>query len=50
MGTTIGPPPIDATIFETMEHCLRTAEAAKACAKRSHTVEPAFGDYGGDRS
>jgi transposase len=45
MGTTTGPPPIDATTLEAMEHRLRTAEGAEAYAKRSHTVEPVFGDH-----
>jgi len=45
MGTTIGAPPIDATILEAMEHRLRTAEGAEAYARRSLTVEPVLGEH-----
>jgi len=44
MGTTIGPPPEDASTLEAMEHRLRTSEGAAAYATRSYTVEPVFGD------
>lgn len=44
LGTTIGPPPPDSTAIVSMEHRLRTAEGAALYAKRSHTVEPVFGD------
>lgn len=45
LGTTTGPPPEGASPAEAMEHRLRTAEGAAAYAKRSHTVEPVFGDH-----
>ncbi len=44
LGTTVGPPPDDASTLEAMEHRLRTPEGAQAYATRSHTVEPVFGD------
>lgn len=44
MGTTTGPPPVDASALEAMEHRLRTVEGAEIYAKRSYTVEPVFGD------
>jgi transposase len=44
LATTTGPPPEDATPLEAMEHRLRTPEGAAAYAKRSHTIEPVFGD------
>lgn len=44
LGTTTGPPPEGATTLEAMEHQLRTPEGAALYAKRSHTVEPVFGD------
>ena len=44
LGETCGPPPLEATPLEAMEHRLRTAEGAAAYATRSHTVEPVFGD------
>lgn len=44
LGTTTGPPPDDASTLDAMEHRLRTAEGAADYAKRSHTVEPVFGD------
>lgn len=44
LGTTTGPPPEDASALEAMEHRLRTPEGAATYAKRSHTVEPVFGD------
>jgi hypothetical protein len=44
LGTTIGPPPMDATALEAMEHRLRTPEGTEAYATRSHTVEPVFGN------
>jgi transposase len=45
LGTTTGPPPEGASALEAMEHRLRTAEGAAQYAKRSHTVEPVFGDH-----
>jgi transposase len=44
LGTTTGPPPSDANTLEAMEHRLRTPQGAAEYAKRSHTVEPVFGD------
>lgn len=44
MGTTSGPPPVDATPLEAMEHRLRTPQGAQAYSRRSHTVEPVFAD------
>jgi transposase len=44
MGTTTGPPPVGASAIEAMEHRLRTSEGTEAYARRSHTVEPFFGD------
>lgn len=44
LGTTTGPPPTDATATEAMEHRLRTPEGAAAYSKRSHLIEPVFGD------
>lgn len=44
LGTTIGPPPQDASTVEAMEHRLRTLDGAAIYAKRSHTVEPVFGN------
>lgn len=44
LGTTSGPPPEDASTLDAMEHRLRTTEGAADYAKRSHTVEPVFGD------
>lgn len=44
-GTTSGEPPQNASPLEAMEHRLRTADGARAYAKRSHTVEPVFGDH-----
>ncbi|MGO9961425.1 MAG: transposase, partial [Solirubrobacteraceae bacterium] len=44
LGTTTGPPPDDATPLDAMEHRLRTPDGAAAYAKRSHTIEPVFGD------
>lgn len=45
LGETAGPPPEGATPLEAMEHRLRTAEGTEAYARRSHTVEPVFGDH-----
>ena len=45
LGTTTGPPPDNASALEAMEHRLRTPEGAADYAKRSHTVEPVFGDH-----
>lgn len=44
LGTTIGPPPPGSTAIAAMEHRLRTSEGTALYAKRSHTVEPVFGD------
>ncbi len=44
LGTTDGPPPEGASHLEAMEHRLRTVEGAAQYAKRSHTVEPVFGN------
>ena len=44
MDTTTGAPPADASAIEAMEHRLRTPEGTEAYARRSHTVEPFFGD------
>ena len=44
LGTTTGAPPDDASTLDAMEHRLRTTEGAADYAKRSHTVEPVFGD------
>lgn len=49
LGTTTGPPPDDATPIDAMEHRLRTPEGAATYAKRSHTVEPVFGDIKDNR-
>lgn len=43
-GTTTGDPPEGVSLLEAMEHRLRTTEGAAAYAKRSHTVEPVFGN------
>jgi len=43
MGLCVGPPPVNASPLEAMEHRLRTAEGAAAYAMRSQTVEPVFG-------
>jgi transposase len=43
MGRCVGPPPLDASPLEAMEHRLRTEEGAAAYALRSQTVEPVFG-------
>ena len=45
LGTTTGPPPDGACVLDAMEHRLRTPDGAAAYAKRSHTVEPVFGDH-----
>ena len=45
LGTTTGEPPDDATPVDAMEHRLRTPQGAATYAKRSHTVEPVFGDH-----
>lgn len=44
LGTTTGPPPDGASALDAMEHRLRTPEGAADYSKRSHTVEPVFGD------
>lgn len=44
LGTTTGPAPDDASVLDAMEHRLRTPEGAAEYSKRSHTVEPVFGD------
>ena len=44
LGETTGPPPMDASPLEQMEHRLRTPEGAAAYATRSYSVEPVFGD------
>jgi len=44
LGTTTGPPPPHASALEAMEHRLRTPQGATEYAKRSHTVEPVFGN------
>jgi transposase len=43
LGTATGPPPLDASPLDAMEHRLRTAEGTALYAKRSTTVEPTFG-------
>jgi transposase len=43
MAVCVGPPPVDASPLEAMEHRLRTEEGARAYALRSQTVEPVFG-------
>jgi len=43
MGVCVGPPPVDASPLEAMEHRMRTEEGAVAYALRSQTVEPVFG-------
>src|SRR5205085_5629356 len=45
LGTTSGPPPEGVSALDAMEHRLRTLEGAAEYAKRSHTVEPVFGDH-----
>lgn len=45
LGTTTGPPPDGASALDTMEHRLRTPQGAAEYSKRSHTVEPVFGDH-----
>jgi hypothetical protein len=44
LGTTRGPPPKGSSTVDAMEHRLRTANGTRQYAKRSHTVEPVFGD------
>jgi transposase len=44
LGTTTGPAPEGASVLDAMEHRLRTTEGAAEYSKRSHTVEPVFGD------
>jgi transposase len=44
LGHTTGPAPHDAAPIDAMEHRLRTPEGTAAYTKRSHTVEPVFGD------
>lgn len=44
-GTTSGDPPSNASPSQAMEHRLRTLDGTLAYAKRSHTVEPVFGDH-----
>lgn len=44
LGQTDGPPPPNAAPAEEMEHLLRTPQGAAAYAKRSHLIEPIFGD------
>lgn len=44
LGEVTGPPPKDATTLEAMEHRLRTKQGAQDYARRSHTVEPVFGN------
>ena len=44
LGETQGEPAPGATAMEAMEHRLRTPEGTQAYAKRSHTVEPVFGN------
>ncbi len=44
LGTTTGPAPEGASPAGAMEHRLRTAEGATSYARRSHTVEPVFGN------
>jgi len=44
LGGTQGEPAPGATAMEAMEHRLRTPEGTQAYAKRSHTVEPVFGN------
>jgi len=45
LGTTTGPAPEGASALDAMEHRLRTAEGTATYAKRSHTIEPVFGDH-----
>jgi transposase len=45
LGQTTGPPPPDATPVQEMEHLLRTPQGAAAYTKRSHLIEPVFGDH-----
>jgi transposase len=44
LGETSGPPPLDATPIQEMEHLLRTPQGTAAYAKRSCLIEPIFGD------
>jgi transposase len=44
LGTTRGQPPKGSSTVDAMEHRLRTVTGTKQYAKRSHTVEPVFGD------
>jgi len=44
LGTTTGTAPDGSSPAVAMEHRLRTPEGATAYAKRSHTVEPVFGN------
>lgn len=44
LGQTSGPPPLNATPIEEMEHLLRTPQGAAAYAQRSCLIEPVFGD------
>ena len=44
LGTTTGAAPDGASAAVAMEHRLRTAEGASSYARRSHTVEPVFGN------
>jgi transposase len=50
LGHTTGPPPPNSTPVEEMEHLLRTPQGATAYAKRSHLIEPVFGDRKHNRS
>jgi hypothetical protein len=45
LGNTTGPAPEGTSSLEAMEHRLRTPEGAALYAKRSHTVEPVFGNH-----
>jgi hypothetical protein len=44
LGTTTGLAPAGASPAQAMEHRLRTEQGATSYAKRSHTVEPVFGN------
>lgn len=44
LGQTSGPPPLNATPLEEMEHLLRTPQGATAYKQRSCLIEPIFGD------
>ena len=49
LGVCEGPPPPDASVFEAMEHRLRTPDGAALYAQRSGMIEPVFGNIKANR-